>query len=67
MIFIENSTKYRYLLRLTQCKIIEECLYCYPNGRETKVFTRKDNEIKINFNISKTLDEKDKVRQQIYA
>ena len=67
VIFIENSTKYRYLLRLTQCKIIEECLYCYPNGRETKVFTRKDNEIKINFNISKTLDEKDKVRQQIYA
>lgn len=66
-VFIEQGVKYAYNVKLTQKSVIEENLYHYPNGREQKVFSRQGNEIKINFGSQKQLDQKDQMRQEIYA
>lgn len=66
-VFIEQGVKYAYNVKLTQKLVIEENLYHYPKGREQKVFSRQGNEIKINFGSQKQLDQKDQIRQEIYA
>lgn len=65
-VFIEQSVKYMYQVKMTQQSIKEETLYYYPKGRRSKVFERINNKIKIKFNSSQ-IDEREKIRQQIYA
>lgn len=64
--FVENNVKYNYYVKMTKNIVEEEELYFYPKGRKQKVYSRKKNNIDINFGTSK-IDEEDKIRQKIYA
>lgn len=64
--FIENNIKYNFYVKMTKNIVEEEELSFYPKGRKQRVYYRKGNNIDINFGTSK-IDEKDRIRQKIYA
>lgn len=45
LVFIIDSTKYRYGFEVTQDRVISEWLYYVPNVRETKLFSRQEDNI----------------------
>lgn len=55
IIFIFNKIKYVYGFSATKEKIIEEYLYYYPNGKETKIFYRHKNKYSFTARLNKDL------------
>ena len=43
--FVKNDLRYAYSFSVRQNMINEEYLYYFPNGRQTKIFERSDNEV----------------------
>ncbi|MDR0547702.1 MAG: ATP-binding protein, partial [Dysgonamonadaceae bacterium] len=41
--FIMNGIEYEYSFSFSRNEIFTEELYCYPNGRRAKIFTRNEN------------------------
>ncbi len=50
LVFLMDSRKYRYGFEVTQERVISEWLFYVPNVRETKLFERKLNNIKLSKN-----------------
>lgn len=48
VVFIQKDIKYRYGFEVTQDRIISEWLYSYPTARETRLFTREQDQIEAN-------------------
>lgn len=65
-IFIQKGIKYAYQVVLTSKKVIEECLYYWPNGRQVKVFEREGNNIVFGGSY-KAKNKEDELRNKIYA
>lgn len=49
-ILIHEDVKYRYGFEVSADKVHAEWLFSYPKGKETKLFTRENNEISVNKN-----------------
>lgn len=42
--FLMKNVRYRYHLSVQKNQVVSESLYCFPNGRSTKLFDRKKDE-----------------------
>lgn len=60
IIFIHKGVKYLYGFSVTEEKVIDEYLYYYPNGRQSIIFERKDDEYKFTVDIERQTELKDK-------
>ncbi len=54
--FVKNSIKYEYILSYVTDGVISEELYYFPNGKKSKIFTRKQNDIKFGDDFKKEFD-----------
>lgn len=50
LLFIYGQVKYRYGFEVNSEKVFSEWLFSYPKGKETKLFTRENNQILVNKN-----------------
>jgi AAA15 family ATPase/GTPase len=48
IVFIYNDVRYRYGFEATAEKVFSEWFFSYPKGKETKLFTRKNNNFDVN-------------------
>ncbi|MGG3955216.1 ATP-binding protein [Bhargavaea massiliensis] len=55
--FISNGIRYAYGFSITREKILEEYLYFFPNGRQTRIFERIEEQYTFGNKFQKELDE----------
>ena len=60
IIFIHKGVKYLYGFSVTEEQVIEEYLYYYPNGRQSIIFERNNDEYKFTVDIERQTELKDK-------
>lgn len=66
--FILNNIRYAYKVGVTKKEVIEEGLFFYPKGRETKLFVRKDKKFSFGESLlgAKSTIEKITASNQLY-
>lgn len=60
IVFMHESIKYLYMFSVTETEVVEECLYYYPNGRQSTIFERNKDEYKFTVDIERQAELKQK-------
>lgn len=60
ILFVHEGIKYLYMFSVTETEVTEEYLYYYPNGRQSTIFERKDDEYKFTSDIERQTELKEK-------
>lgn len=60
IVFMHENIKYLYMFTVTETEVKEEYLYYYPNGRQSTIFERNNDDYKFTIDIERQTELKNK-------